>query len=741
MKLSKLFKKTQWTVFAVGFAITLLLAFIYVFKPAYIQLMENKLYDVYLQKTHSKNQTSSVVIVDIDEHSLERFGQWPWPRYRVALLLKKIQMAGALAVGNDILFGEPDGTSPVVLKKTLKRDLQIDIGFKGLPGKLMDNDKLLADVLDTGPFVLGYSFDFQKKDGSEKQKVQLPFLKASEVRASGAGHAKDSLIQASTVIPPLPELVGQSAHAGYMNTLTDMDGVLRRVPLMISWQNRIYPHLSLATLLTALKGKIADPIVKSTRGGIESIQIGNTIVPLEGNGSMLVNYKGPSFTFPYVSAADVLENKINKQDFKNKVVFLGSSAAGLLDIRVSPLDAVFPGVEVNATIVDNILNQDFIRRPDWIPGLELITIFVWGLITTVLIGWADARFTLPVTAFLGVGAWYGGLWSLKAYHIWISPFFPLLVLMGNFSILNLFKFWFSERKKKFYRSAFSKYVSKAVVDQISDSPEKMSLDGEEKQMSILFADIRSFTTLSEKLSATQVTMLLHDYFTPVTKSIIKNQGTLDKFIGDAVMCFWNAPLDVEEHHAKAVKTGFEMLESLVGLNKVFLEKYGIEISIGIGVHSGKCRVGNMGSSDLFDYTIIGDNVNLTSRLEGLTKFYGVQMIVSDVIKEQMDSALQFQFLELDRVRVKGKDEPVNIYTVFQPEFDEKQALETELKEYENGLNIYKQKEFKKAHEIFQILCDKYPLRKVYQIYLERCVYFMENPPEAGWDGVFDHKTK
>lgn len=735
----KMFKQIQWTLFLIGLLITLCLVSIYVFKPTYLKLMEYRLYDVFLQKTIVKNKPSSVVVVDIDEYSIEKFGQWPWPRYRVALLLKKIQMAGALAVGNDILFGEPDGTSPVVIKKMLKRDLQLEVKFSGLPKQLMDNDQLLADVLGTGPFILGYSFSFAPEESLGLGKGGLPPFKVSQIRGSNSKPADKYLISAFRCVPPLPQLLESAGHAGFMNTLTDIDGVLRRVPLMISWKGKIYPHLSLATLVTALDGKIGDPIVKVTQGGIESLKMGNTIIPLEANGSMLINYKGPGHTFSYIPAGHVLEDRVSPGALDKKVVFLGSSAAGLMDIRVSPLDAVFPGVEVNATIVDNILNQDFIRRPDWVPGLELLAIFVWGIVTTILIGWASGWLTLPITAMLGACAWYGGIFSLKTHHIWISPLFPLLVVGANFSLLNLFKFWFSERKKKFYRSAFSKYVSKAVVDQISESPEKMSLDGEEKQITIMFADIRSFTSLSERLSPTQVTMLLHDYFTPVTKSIIKNHGTLDKFIGDAVMCFWNAPLDVKNHEALAVKTGFEMLSALVELNRVFIDKYGIQIDIGIGIHSGKCRVGNMGSADLFDYTIIGDNVNLTSRLEGLTKFYGVKLMVSEVMVTKLSLPMQFQ--ELDRVRVKGKNEPVGIYTVYLPSTEEKQSLESELQAYEQGLVAYKTKHFDKAHEIFQTLCRQYPDRKVNKIYLERSSFFIENPPDIDWDGVFTHQTK
>jgi len=739
LKFYKKINQIQWSLLTAGVIITLLVAVTYVFKPAYFKLLENKLYDVFLLNSHSKYKKTDVAIVDIDEYSLENFGQWPWPRYRVALLLKKIQMAGALAVGNDILFGEPDGTSPSVIKKTLKRDLKIDVEFKGLPPELMDNDQLFSNVLGTGPFALGYSFYFKGDDINARQAPGLPRLKISEVRQAGAAGAMTYMISAAHVIPPLPAFLKQCPQAGFMNTLTDNDGVLRRVPLMIAWQGNIYPHLSLATLLTALKGRIPDPMVKISRGGLESLKIGETVVPLEAGGSMLINYKGPSHTFPYLSAGHVLEDKIPAGFLENKIVFLGSSAAGLMDIRVSPLDEVFPGVEVNATIVDNILNQDFITIPDWIPGMELFLIFFWGIVTTFLIGWADARLMLPVMLMLAAGAWYTSLWFLKTHQIWVSPFFPILGLAANFSILNLFKFWFSERKKKFYRSAFSKYVSKAVVDQISESPEKMSLEGEEKDLSIMFADIRSFTSLSEKLTPTQVTMLLHDYFTPVTKSIIKNHGTLDKFIGDAVMCFWNAPLDVKNHQKLAVKTGFEMLDSLVLLNQTFKDKYGIEIDIGIGIHSGKCRVGNMGSADLFDYTIIGDNVNLTSRLEGLTKFYGVKLIISQVIITCLPDTLLYQ--ELDQVQVKGKTEPVAIYTVFQPEPDQRQDLETELTAHRQGLIIYKERQFHRAKTLFQELCLRYPHRKIYSIYLSRCEFFIQTPPEDGWDGVFVHTTK
>lgn len=737
--ISRIFKNIHWSILTIGLIITILTSGLYIFKPAYIKFMEYKLYDIFFQKVYSKNTTNSVAIVDIDEYSLEKFGQWPWPRYRIALLLQKIHAAGAIAVGIDILFAEPDGTSPAVLKKILKRDLQVDIEFSGLPSALLDNDELFSSILQKGPYVLGYSFYFEGDNNIKTKSITPPFLSFAEVHKTGAAKASDYLWQAVNMIQPMPIFLKKADNAGYMNTITDRDGVLRQVPLFICWHKNIYPQLALATLLTAFKNKIPVPIIKVTRGGIESIKIGDTIVPLKRDGTMLLNYRGPSHTFPYISAGKLLQDKVNPKKIKGKIIFLGSSASGLYDTKISPLDQVFPGVEVHATIVDNILSQDFIHRPDWIPGLELISIIVWGIIITLLIGWANSELTLTITLISGVISWYGGLWALKHLNIWLSPFFLILTLILNFSILNMLKFWFSEKKRRFFRSAFSQYVSKAVVDQIAKSPEKLSLQGEEKDMTILFSDIRSFTTISESLSPSQITMLLHDYFTPMTRTIIKNHGTLDKFIGDAVMCFWNAPVNVNNHKKFAVKAALEMLDALDELNKTFMQKYGLQINIGIGIHTGVCRVGNMGSADLFDYTIIGDNVNLASRLEGLSKFYGVKLVVSEaILKENLSNILT---QELDFVRVKGKIKPIRIYTVYSSKNRDINQLQNELKLYHQALKTYKKKDFNDAKKYFNELTISYPEKKLYQFYKERCAFFIKNCPDENWDGVFTHTSK
>lgn len=738
MKLHKAFKKNLWAVVGTGIVITLLTGVIYVFKPAYLQLLEYKIYDVFLQKYSSGKTTGSVAIVDIDEYSIERFGQWPWPRYRVALLLQKIRMSGAAAVATDILFADPDNTSPVTLKKYLKKDLQVDIEFPGLPQGLMDNDKILAGVLEKGPFVTGFSFAFDA-DRKPRSRPLPKDLKAAIVNEPGSKKAHQYLFQAGDLIPPLPEFLHKDKYSGFMNTLTDRDGVVRRTPLFITYREKIYPQLSVAAMLAAFNESVPPPVIKVGKGGIESVKIAKTIVPLESNGSFIVNYRGPGHTFPYTSAWKILENDIGETNFNGKIVFLGTSAAGLKDIRVSPLDQVFPGVEVHANIVDNILSQDFIHRPDWTPGLELSLVILWGIISSFAIAAASSLLVLPVAAGLAFGSWYGGVLIFAKWHIWVSPFFPLIVLVLNFSILNMQKFWLSEKKKKFFRSAFSKYVSKTVVDQLAENPEKLSLKGEEKEVSILFSDIRSFTSISENLTPTQITSLLHEYFTPITKIIISNRGTHDKFIGDAVMCFWNAPLDVKDHRQLAIKSALQMLDELDALNKGFKRDFGIEIAIGIGIHSGNCMVGNLGSDEIFDYTIIGDNVNLCSRLEGLTKFYGVKVIASQAMIDAKPEDIIAQ--ELDMVRVKGKDKPVHIYTLYPLTDENRKAVENEISLFNEALILYRKMDFKDAESLFSELRNKFPEKLLYSIYINRCRDFIKAPPSDSWDGVYSHTSK
>ena len=369
--------------------------------------------------------------------------------------------------------------------------------------------------------------------------------------------------------------------------------------------------------------------------------------------------------------------------------------------------------------------------------MEIFAGFLCGLITTRLLTWAPARFVIIPFLGMGAGLWFGSVHIFSTQGHWVSPLYPLLNLALTFTALTVIKFWREEKQKRFIHGAFAQYLAPAVINQIMDNPDALSLEGEEKVITIQFSDVRSFTSLSEKLTPTQVTDLLHDYLTPMTRIITSHSGTLDKFIGDATMAFWNAPLDVPGHEVLAVDAGVQQLAKLRELNVMFKEKFGFPIAIGIGVHSGLVRVGNMGSADLFDYTLIGDNVNLASRLEGLTKYYGQKLVVSQSIVDACPEGYHFRIL--DKVRVKGKEEPVTIYTAYT--LDEAEARREELVQYEEAHQAYVEQDFVRAGELFARMADAGIEPVLCGMYVERCRALADNPPECHWDCVYTHKTK
>lgn len=715
---------------AIGIGISVLIGICYVYQPYFVRFLDNKIYDIILRHNHNSKTSGLIEIIDIDERSLEEYGQWPWPRYRVALLLQKLRESGARAIGMDILFAEPDASSPLVLKKSLKRDLDVDIDFSNLPAVLEDNDALLADILKQGPFVLGFYFSFgamQAKEGEHKLKP----VSISIISQSG-GSTNFSLLKAEGVISPL-QLLSEAAPAnGFINTVKDRDGILRTTPILMEYEGEYYAALGLATLWAGLQKP--SMILKLNEGGVESLRFGKAVIPLDRNGRFTFHFRGKQRTFKYHSAADVLNGTITSKDVKGKLLLVGTSAAGLEDLRTTPFDIYFPGVEAQATLMDNILTGDFIKAPDWVPGLEFIFTIVAGLVVVLLISVASTKVVLPAIIALSVLCWYGSEWTFANYHFFISPLFPLTNLALNFAALTFTRMYHTEHDKAQIRQAFSRYVSPSLVDKIAGHPELLNLDGEEKEVTVLFSDVRGFTSMSEKLSPTEVTTLLNQYLTPVTRIIREHHGTLDKFIGDAVMAFWNAPLDVENHQRQAVESSLEILKELPELNNQFKETFGLEIAIGIGLHSGEVRVGNMGSDDLFDYTILGDNVNLTSRLEGLTKFYGVDIIISETLRHiSMDG---YDLQELDTVRVKGKENPVTLFT-----YRKRQNYSDQEKHlWQEGYQHYKEGRFIEAGTVFSELEKSNPKIALYRIYQNRCESYRENPPPQ-WEGIFSHISK
>jgi len=727
--LKKLIKGKGWRVL-LGLGVALILDGLTLFQPIFLASLDHKIYDALLHSSPRAKPSPRVGIVDLDEASLAKFGQWPWPRYRVALLLEKIKRLGAAAVGLDMVFAEPDRLSPEVMKKELQQDLYVVVDFEGLPEGLRDYDKILAGTLANGPYALGYKLDFSGQ-ASPNGDCRLHPLHIAWLRHPGPVR-EIPFFQARGLTCNLPALAAEVENSGFLNALPDPDGVLRRAPLLIKYRDDYLPGLVLATLMRA-KG-LKQILLKVAPHGTESIRFGDVTIPLGEKGTVLVNYRGRAGAYPYLPAWMILENKLPGKALEGMVIFVGTSAPGLKDTWTTPLGAVFPGVEIQATLADNILSSDALVRPDWANGLEIILILAVGLTSALLLCQSRTLLSLLALAIFAVGLWQGSLWALANRRMYFSPLMPLLTIAVNFGFLTLVNYWREQRQKRFLRAAFGHYVSPAVVAELTASAEKLTLSGEEKEVTVLFSDIRGFTGLSESLSPGQVTDLLHAYLTPMTRIITANQGTLDKYMGDAIMAFWNAPLDVPDHPRRALETALAMLAELKKINRSLKEEMGLELKIGIGLHTGLVRVGNMGSEDLFDYTVIGDTVNLASRLESLTKYYGLDLLFSETVVQSC--AEEIYCLEVDRVRVRGKSWSAAIFTALEPEAAA--GRREKLDRFQAALESYRSRDFAAAKDVFAGLAADFPEQLLYARYLERCADLIASPPPADWDGVFIH---
>lgn len=726
----RFFPKIVYVTTGSAFFITVVMTLLYVLQPHFLQQLDLKIYDQFLLRSARPDQASSrPLLIDIDEASLARFGQWPWPRYRLAALVDRLGQAGVAAVGLDILLAEKDQTSPVLLRDRMKKDFGLDIAIEGLPAEIEDNDRIFAHVLRQNPAVLGCYF-----------RPQGPIVPAPPFRGPGVAEylepngitAWQTLREARSVALPLADFL-ECASVGFFNTHIDTDGLLRRVPVLFAFQESVYASLALQTLMLAYDQTTL--VLRSGEDGLQSVQCGPFEIPLTPEGSMPVLFRGPSGLYQTISAVDVLENRIDPAVLKDRIVFVGTSATGLVDIRPTPFDAYFAGMEVHAAIVDAILSGRFMEIPPFIAGIQALMIFFTGLACLLLFGLCRSAVALPVGIGSGWAIWQTSQFVFE-WGFFVSPLYALLTLLATGVFIIGVRFWHEERQKKVIHHAFRHYVSPEVVGQILKSGKgQAALAGERRELSILFSDIRGFTAMSERLAPEQVVTLLNRYFTPMTLLIRSSQGTVDKFIGDAIMAFWNAPLDIDNHANKAVYSALAMHEALDTLNIELERDYGLTLDIGVGVHTGMAYAGNMGTSDLLTYTAIGDNVNLASRLESLCPVYGVPVVASEDIRKccQQD----FFWRRLDRVRVKGKQQPVRIFHPMRLEQAWKREAEFEL--YDKALTAWDKGDFLEAGKAFSTLASRWPCF-LYDLYVRRCEAFCNTPPRD-WDGVWTFTSK
>jgi adenylate cyclase len=764
---------------ALGLGLTLLIAWLQIFPPAgigsLIARLDSLVYDQrfnLMPKTH-KNSQNNIVVVDIDERSLQAEGQWPWDRFKLGRLVEKLESHGVLVTGFDVTFPEP--------QRNAMQDLLARMDADTLDETLFGELQVLEDVLDADAYfataitssmmdvVLAVSFN-------PVQAVEYGALPRAIVDIDAQIADRVNLQEMAGFTANIPVLQEAATGAGIMNQLPDIDGIIRRVPLVVRYQDQLFPTLALEMARLYFFEERFELVTYPVRDvhQVEGIRIGSNAgqyeLATDARAQVLVPYVGRSFLsgeglYPYVSATDVLNDAVDPAILENALVLVGTTATGMFDLRSTPLEAVYPGVEVHANILNAILDSFVVQevpvgeqsdlqntmvaldgatrvvfpyKPVWEQGAVLVVLLVLGtMLSFVLPLLGPAMLGLAALLLLVASVWSNFmLWSIYKLDTSLTL---ILLLIALLSVVNMTYGFLSERlTRKTIKGMFDQYVPPAHIDAMLKNPDAYSFEGESREMTVLFADIRDFTSVSEALTATGLKKMLNEFFTPVTAIIFEHNGTVDKYVGDMIMAFWGAPLEDSQHRENAVAAALEIMHKMEQLRVEFPQRGFPQINIGIGINTGMMNVGDMGSVYRRAYTVLGDAVNLGSRLEGLTKFYGVKLLIG----EETEEALQgFVCRLVDKVKVKGKDFAVKAYEPICTEAEASPELLALLGRYHAALDCYFRQEWDMAQKEFSALAATEPQCLLYKIYLERIAHLREQDPGSHWDGSFQHLSK
>ncbi|MBI4690425.1 MAG: adenylate/guanylate cyclase domain-containing protein [Nitrospirae bacterium] len=687
----------------IGIFVSVITLLVYKQKIDFLDAVDLKLKDARFRLRKNILPDDRVVVVAIDSKSINELGRWPWKRSVIAGLLNNLKEYGSKVTALDIVFSEPSDTKEdITLSKAISRNGNVILGYFFRDEQEAVNAEAISQI--------------------ESSKVKL--LKVAE------GVTSIPLMERPYIETDIP-LIGRGALGfGFFNTEPDPDSPVRRYNLLMLYNGDIYPSLA----LTAVRHYAGSEFVLDIASfGISSLRIGQMTIPSDESGRLTINYYGSGGTITTVSAVDVIKRRLKENALRDKIVFVGATEIGIYDMRATPIGSIFPGVEIHASVASNILQGKYILRDGRVLTAEILCIILLPIILTLLLGLLRNSF-LGLVALISMAAGYAifNYLLFKNYSIDMSLLYPLsataIAFVGSEAYRNLVV----QKKNRYLKKAFSSYVSPELVTEIIKNPDRLALGGEKKEITVLFSDIRGFTGISEKLAPDMLVSLLNEYLGPMTKVVLQNRGTLDKYIGDAIMAIYNAPLNVADHPEKACKTAVEMIRELEKVNAHFKDKGMPPIDIGIGINTGYAVVGNMGADMRFDYTAIGDTVNLASRLEGQNKYYGTHIILSEFTAEKVKG--RFVMREIDLLKVVGKETPVSVFELMT---DENVEL---VERFSNVLKLYRTKDFQKALDMFERLAVEYN-DPASRLYVERCNEFLQSPPSPEWDGVCVSKKK
>jgi adenylate cyclase len=721
----------------VALVLLLAIALLRLWDPLPLEALRLKTFDAFQMLLPRQSAARPVTIVDIDEDSEAALGQWPWARTRIADIVTNLHRMGALVVGFDIVFAEPDRLSPGLIALNMPA---LDPVLRNKLAELPSNDDILAAALRSMRSVVGESA-LAESNGVVNEVPKTGF-------ATRGPSALPFVPNFNAMLPNIPGIETAATGHGMFTIAPERDGVIRRVPMVLAVNGQLFPSLTLE-MLRVLTGSGAI-LIKTDPTGILGLALPGLQLPTDPHGQIWIHFT-PHDPARFVSAKDVLAGTVPTQRIAGKIILIGTSALGLLDNKTTPLSRSMPGVEVHAQLLESALSGASLHEPNYALAIEVLAALILGLVIIVLAPLLGPLvllgFGVVIAATIVATSW----WSYRENGALLDPSYPLLSSLAVYSSLAFMNYFKAQVGRRRIKSAFSQYLSPDLVAELANSSERLVLGGETRVMSIMFSDVRGFTTIAEsyKQDPQGLTRLMNSFLTPLTNAILAHKGTIDKYMGDAIMAFWNAPLSDPKQEENACRAALDMLKRLKDLNaareieEAAKEKPCMRLDVGIGINTGACVVGNMGSDLRFDYSVLGDTVNFASRIEGQSKTYGVKILLGEATAQAVGSS--FAVLEIDLLQVKGKTEPQSVFTLLgaedaraRPEFNDLSARHADM------LKCYRNREFEKAAALVgqcRELGKSFNLAPLYDLYDERIAIFHKQPPPENWTGVFTATSK
>ena len=734
--------------------VILLVALLYRAHTPLLDLVELKTYDLRMSSRAARPPSPAVALAVIDEKSLEREGRWPWPRSRIAALVDILSRDGAKVIGFDVAFVEPDENSQLRLVSELAHELEARKALSPQVASLLaearrrtDNDLALAGALaaSRAKVVLGYFFQETATDlgyqiSPSELRRRLAAIAPSRYPLVRFRTPDASIKPVTGAYAPevnLGVLVRSAASSGYFSMRNDRDGVLRWMPMAIRFGDELFPPLPVLCAWHYLERP--ELVVQIGPHGMEGIRMGERRIPTDESGRLLVNYPGRAKTFPHFSASDILRGTVPPGTFRDRIVLVGAAAVGTYDIKSTPVDPVYPGLEVHAAVIDNILRSDFLARPLWSDIYDLAAIAL--LPALVALAMRRIGVVRGLAFAVALGAAYVGvaIWMFAQLHVWLNLVYPVLAVALTFVALGTHYYVTEQRERQRIKATFKQYLTPDVMEEMLQDPDRLQLGGEEKALTVLFCDLEGFTEFAERSTPGELIGILGEYYNRMTEEVFAQRGTLIQYTGDELLALYGAPIEQADHAHRACATALALREARRALGDRWEAEGKPRLKARTGINSGPMLVGNLGSKYRFSYSALGDNVNLGSRLEGLNKIYGTEILLGENTARVVDA--DFRLREIDLVRVKGRREAVRIHELLGPAGTTlPEAQEEALRQYAAGLEAYRAQRWDEALAIFMRALALWPADGPAQTMALRCHAYKARSPLGDWDGIFDQRA-